>query len=64
MPELEEEHKGLRRQQRIELIRKEFEKSEENPFNQVTAGYDTTKEELRELRAGEREKIERRLGGS
>ncbi|KAI9710619.1 MAG: hypothetical protein M1812_007383 [Candelaria pacifica] len=61
LPELEEEMKGLRRQQRIEVCRKEFEKSEENPFNQVTASFDTSKEELRDLKAREREKIEKRL---
>ncbi|KAI9706096.1 MAG: hypothetical protein M1836_005502 [Candelina mexicana] len=61
LPELEDEMKGLRRQQRIEIVRKEFEKSEENPFNQVTASFDTSKEELKELKAREREKIERRL---
>ena len=62
LPELEEEHRGLRRQQRIELVRKEFEKSDENPFNQVTATYDVSREELKDLRQAEREKIERRLG--
>ena len=64
LPEVEDEHKGLRRQQRIELVRKEFEKSDENPFNQVAATYDASKEELKELRQAEREKIERRLGSS
>lgn len=62
MPELEEEMKGLRRQQRIEVIRKEFEKSPENPFNQVTVGHDASKEEIREAREKEREKVEARLG--
>ncbi|KAI9761849.1 MAG: hypothetical protein M4579_000789 [Chaenotheca gracillima] len=61
LPELEEENKGLRRQQRIDVIRKEFEKSPDNPFNQVKASYDTTKEELQEIRAQEREKVEKRL---
>lgn len=53
---------GLRQNQKKERIRKEFEKSEENPFNQVTARYDTSKEELRELREQEKSKIETRLG--
>jgi hypothetical protein len=61
MPEMEEEHPGLRRQQRIELIRKEFEKSEENPFNQVHVAHDATREEIAALRDQERKKTEARL---
>ncbi|KAF2864259.1 DUF1014-domain-containing protein [Piedraia hortae CBS 480.64] len=53
LEELKEE-KGLRRQQKIEMIKKEFEKSPDNPFNQVTARYDTSKEEVREMREGVR----------
>ena len=55
--------KGLRRQQRIDVCRKEFERSEENPFNQVRADYDASKEEVRGLREQERGKVEERLGG-
>jgi len=55
---------GLRQNQKKEKIRKEFEKSEENPFNQVSAAYDASKEELRELREAEKRKIEQRLGGN
>lgn len=54
--------KGLRRQQRVDVIRKEFEKSGENPFNQVSVGFDASKEEVREVREKEREKVEKRLG--
>lgn len=61
MPELEEEHKGLRKKQREDMIRKEFERSPENPFNQANARFDTTKEELRELKEQERDKVEARL---
>jgi hypothetical protein len=53
---------GLRQNQKREKIKKEFEKSEENPFNQVSARYDATKEELNELREAEKSKIEARLG--
>ena len=60
---MEEEFKGLRRNQRVELIRKEFEKSDENPFNQVSATFDSTREEIREIREREREKTEARLVG-
>jgi uncharacterized protein DUF1014 len=54
---------GLRLQQRKDKVRKEFEKSPENPFNQVYAKFDTTKEELADLRQQEKSKIESRLGG-
>jgi len=53
---------GLRQNQKREKIRKEFEKSEENPFNQASARYDASKEELKELREQEKSKIEARLG--
>ena len=61
MPELEEEHKGLRKNQRIELIRKEFERSPENPFNQANARFDSTREEIKEIKEKERDKTEARL---
>jgi len=63
LPELEGEMKGLRRQQRVDLVRKEFEKSPENPFNQVSARFDSTRDEIREIKAMEREKTEARLVG-
>lgn len=53
---------GLRQNQKKEKIRKEFEKHPENPFNQIHANHDATKDEIRELREREREKIEKRLG--
>lgn len=53
--------KGLRQNQKKERIKKEFERSPENPFNQLTARYDSTKEELKELKEQERSKIESRL---
>ncbi len=52
---------GLRQNQKREKIRKEFEKSEENPFNQVSARYDASKDELKELGEQEKSKIENRL---
>ncbi|KAF2178206.1 DUF1014-domain-containing protein [Zopfia rhizophila CBS 207.26] len=54
--------KGLRRQQKIDQIRKEFEKHPDNPFNQVSATYNTTKEELAEIQEDEKRKKEKRLG--
>jgi hypothetical protein len=55
------DEKGLRRNQKIEQIRKEFEKHPDNPFNQVAGRFDSTKEELSRLREEERKKIEGRL---
>lgn len=61
LPEIEKEQHGLRRQQRIEIARKEFEKSEENPFNQVSVAFDATREEVSQVKDAERTKIESRL---
>jgi len=61
MPEIQQEKPGLRMQQRRDLIRKEFERAPENPFNQSTAKFDATKEEMAELKRQERDKTETRL---
>ena len=61
MPEIEQEHPGLRRNQRMDLCRKEFEKSEENPFNQAHVAFDATREEIAGVRDAERKKVEGRL---
>ncbi|KAK5999491.1 hypothetical protein QM012_005344 [Aureobasidium pullulans] len=58
------DEKGLRRQQKIEQIRKEFEKHPDNPFNQANASYNSTREDLETIRQNEKAKIEKRLGGS
>lgn len=57
------DEKGLRRQQKIDQIRKEFEKHPENPFNQVSAAYNMSKDEMAALRESEKEKKEKRLVG-
>lgn len=62
LPEIEEENPGLRRQQRIDLCRKEFDKSEENPFNQVHVAVNASKDEIAQVRSQERTKTESRLG--
>lgn len=61
LPEIEQENPGLRRQQRIDLCRKEFDKSEENPFNQVHVKVNATKDEIAQAREQERTKTESRL---
>ncbi|KAM5348093.1 hypothetical protein ACJ41O_007917 [Fusarium nematophilum] len=53
---------GLRLDQRKNRIRKEFEKHPDNPFNQVTASYNATRDDLAEIRSQEKAKIEQRLG--
>ncbi|KAG9658266.1 DUF1014-domain-containing protein, partial [Aureobasidium melanogenum] len=57
------DEKGLRRQQKIEQIRKEFEKHPDNPFNQANASYNSTREDVETIRQNEKAKIEKRLGG-
>ncbi|KAK8106390.1 uncharacterized protein PG998_003146 [Apiospora kogelbergensis] len=52
---------GLRLNQKKDRVRKEFEKSPENPFNQVNATYNATRDEVADLRAKEKAKVEGRL---
>jgi hypothetical protein len=63
LKEMEEDGsgQGLRMNQRKERIRKEFERSEENPFNQANARFDSSKDEIRETQEMEKAKIEARL---
>lgn len=53
---------GLRLDQRKTRIRKEFEKSPDNPFNQVTAAYNASRDDIAQLRDQEKAKVESRLG--
>ena len=55
------DEKGLRRQQKIEQIRKEFEKHPDNPFNQVAASYNASRADLAEMKVQEKEKKEKIL---
>lgn len=57
------DEKGLRRNQKIEQIRKEFEKHPDNPFNQVSGSYNMSKEEMAQLKEGERARKESLLAG-
>lgn len=61
LPEIRKEHPGLRLQQYKELIHKEFEKSEENPFNQATANYNATRGEVDEIKGQLKRNMEKRL---
>jgi len=63
LPEIEQEHPGLRKNQRVEICRKEFEKSPDNPFNQVgNVRYDASKDDLASEKARIRSGVETRLG--
>lgn len=55
------EEKGLRRDQKLAQIRKEFEKHPDNPFNQMHGTYNASKEEMVQIKEGERTKVEKRL---
>ncbi|KAL4909845.1 hypothetical protein BDW74DRAFT_143856 [Aspergillus multicolor] len=61
LPEIEAENPGLRRNQRVDLCKKEFDKSDENPFNQVHVAFDATRDEVAAAREAERKKTEARL---
>ena len=63
LPEIEGENPGLRKQQRVEMVRKEFEKSPENPFNMAgNVRFDSSREEVEEVRRRARDGVEGRLG--
>lgn len=53
---------GLRLDQRKTRIRKEFDKHPDNPFNQVTAAYNATRDDIANIKQAEKDKIEKRLG--
>lgn len=58
------DEKGLRRQQKIDQIRKEFEKHPDNPFNQVNVNYNATREDMATVRDVVKSEKEKRLGGN
>lgn len=62
LPEVKVENPGLRRNQQIELIRKEFEKHPDNPFNAETnVTFNASKEEMAEAKRRVKEDVENRL---
>jgi hypothetical protein len=58
------DEKGLRKNQKVMQIRKEFEKHPDNPFNQVSAAYNASKDELKAIQEAEKAAKEKRLAGS
>ncbi|KAG2748334.1 DUF1014-domain-containing protein [Suillus brevipes Sb2] len=61
LPKLKEEHPGLRLQQYQDLLHKQFQKSPENPFNQVTIAYDATKDEKLQSLKEKQDAVQKRL---
>lgn len=63
LPKLREERPGLRLQQYNELMYKNFQKSPDNPFNQLHVSYDASKEEKLAILKQKREAAANRLAG-
>ena len=62
LPEIKKEKPGLRRQQQLEVIRKEFEKHPDNPFNaQNNVDFNASKQEIAEAKKRVNEGVENRL---
>jgi len=61
LPQLREEHPGLRLQQYKDLLFKQFQKSPENPFNQANISYDATKGDKLDALKQKRTQTEERL---
>lgn len=61
LPELKKDRPGLRLQQYKDMLFKQFQKSDENPFNQTTVSYDATKEEKVEVLKRRQAEVEERL---
>ena len=61
LPNLREEHPGLRLQQYNDLMYKHFQKSPENPFNQLHINYDASKDEKLAVLKAKRDAATERL---
>ncbi|KAJ7494416.1 DUF1014-domain-containing protein [Mycena galericulata] len=61
LPIARKEHPGLRLQQYKDMLFKQFQKSPENPFNQVVVDYDATKEEKVDALKHKKAQVEERL---
>ncbi|KAF8644953.1 hypothetical protein AX16_008168 [Volvariella volvacea WC 439] len=61
LPNLKKEHPGLRLQQYKDILYKQFQKSPDNPFNQVTVAYDASKEEKVDALKAKKAQVEERL---
>ncbi|CAN6619350.1 hypothetical protein TRVA0_007S03136 [Trichomonascus vanleenenianus] len=61
LPEIKEERPGMRLNQYKDLIRKEFERSPENPFNQASVKYNASRDEVNDVRQSLKSAAEKRL---
>jgi len=61
MPNVRADRPGLRLQQYQELLFKQFQKSPDNPFNQVTISYDASKDEKVDALKKKQNAVESRL---
>ncbi|KAF9228815.1 DUF1014-domain-containing protein [Gyrodon lividus] len=61
LPNLKVEHPGLRLQQYHDLLYKQFQKSPDNPFNQVIVAYDASKDERTQALKEKQETVQKRL---
>ncbi|EJD49055.1 DUF1014-domain-containing protein [Auricularia subglabra TFB-10046 SS5] len=61
LPVIKKEHPGLRLQQYKDLLFKQFQKSPDNPFNQVLVAYDATKEDKVKALETKNKQVEERL---
>ncbi|KAJ7063634.1 DUF1014-domain-containing protein [Mycena amicta] len=61
LPNIREEHPGLRLQQYKDLLFKAFQKSPENPFNQTVVAYDASKEDKVDALKQKKAQVEQRL---
>jgi len=61
LPIIKQDHPGLRLQQYKDLLYKQFQKSPDNPFNQVVVAYDATKEDKLGALNEKKAKVEERL---
>ncbi|KAF8528158.1 DUF1014-domain-containing protein [Hysterangium stoloniferum] len=61
LPQAKQDHPGLRLQQYKDLLYKQFQKSPDNPFNQVLVSYDANKDEKVEALKKKKEQVEERL---
>ncbi|KAI0062071.1 DUF1014-domain-containing protein [Artomyces pyxidatus] len=61
LPNIRAEHPGLRLQQYKDLLFKQFQKSPENPFNQVTVSYDASKDDKVDALRKRQAEVEQRL---
>jgi len=61
LPQAKIDHPGLRLQQYNDLLYKQFQKSPDNPFNQVSIAHNATKEEKVEALNKKKKDVENRL---